>query len=330
MTKPWTDTNVLVTGAAGFLGSHLAARLVSEGAHVVALLLDDPAESNFDILGLRSRTTCVWADVADRAALERILAVYEIDCVFHLAAQAIVGVANRAPLSAFESNVRGTYVLLEACRHAPSVSRVVVASSDKAYGCQERLPYTEDSPLLAQYPYDASKACADILARCYHATYGLPVAVTRCANLYGGGDLNFSRIVPDTMRSVVAGKPPVIRSDGTPERDYLYIDDAVAAYVALARALPREDVAGRAFNFGSGEPVSVLRLVEAIISVSGHPELQPQILGTSKHGEIDRQWLDSSEAERVLGWRADTPLSEGLATTFEWYARFFHTRTNAH
>ena len=241
------------------------------------------------------------------------------DSCIHLAAQAIVGTANSSPLPTFASNVQGTWNLLEACRGCTSIERFVVASSDKAYGDQPVLPYTEEMPLAAVYPYDASKACADILARSYARTYGLPVAVTRMANIYGGGDRNASRIVPGTIVSALKGESPVVRSDGSPVRDYLYVEDAVAAYLALAERLPDPALAGEAFNFGANAPISVRELVELIIERVG-TQVSPDIQSETKlHGEIDRQYLDSSRAATLLGWRPLVGLTDGLDRTVQWY-----------
>jgi CDP-glucose 4,6-dehydratase len=287
----------LVTGAGGFVGSWLARALEERGVEVRRLSLEEGDLADPDVA---------------RAAVEGS------DTVFHLAAQAIVGRANESPVPTFESNVRGTWNLLEACR-LEGVERVVVASSDKAYGDQEVLPYTEDLPLNGLYPYDASKACADILARSYARTYGLPVAVTRMANVYGGGDLNLSRIVPGSVRSILRGEDPVIRSDGTPLRDYLYVEDAVEAYLALADSLPA--TAGEAFNFGTNSPVRVLDLVRLLIEAAGSPGgVRPRVEGVTKlHGEIDRQYLDSTKAATMLGWSARTELRDGLERTVDWY-----------
>jgi CDP-glucose 4,6-dehydratase len=318
----WSSRTVFVTGANGFLGAHLAETLAERGARVVGLLRDQPAESYFASARLQERVCVVSGDLTDIGLLERALNEYEVDTVLHVAAQAIIGAANRAPLSTFESNIRGTYMLLEACRRVGSVDRIVVASSDKAYGRQEHLPYTEEAPLEGLYPYDASKACADVIARGYHATFDLPVAVTRCANLYGPGDMNYSRIVPGVVRDVLEGRVPVIRSDGTPERDYLYITDAVAGYLTLADAVTRDDVAGEAFNLGTGRPISVLELVRLIIEKCGKADVEPDILGTAGHGEIDRQYLSSEKARLTLGWKVETDLADGLERTCRWYREY--------
>ncbi len=316
----WLDRPVFVTGCAGFLGSWLTVALVEAGASVVGLVRDAVPFSHLRRSGYQDRIAVVRGDVTDYELVERALNEYEIDTIFHLAAQTIVPIANRAPLSTFDTNVKGTWTVLEAARRSPQVTRVAVASSDKAYGAPEKLPYTEDAPLLGCYPYDVSKACADIIARAYTATYDLPVAVTRCANLYGGGDLNWSRIVPGTVRSVIRGGRPIIRSAGTFLRDYLYVKDAVHAYVTLAEHLD-EPARGAAFNFGMDAPKSVLEMVQAIIAVSDHPDLEPVVMDDAPH-EIQAQYLDSSKARRMLGWSPRYSLEEGLRETVEWYREF--------
>jgi len=317
----WLDRPVFVTGCAGFLGSWLTIALVEAGASVVGLIRDEVPFSHLRRSGYQDRIVVVHGDVTDRVTMERVLAEHEIDTIFHLAAQTIVPIANRSPLSTFETNIKGAWTMLEAARRSPKVSRVLIASSDKAYGIQEKLPYTEDAPLLGCYPYDASKACAEFIARTYVATYDLPVAVTRCANLYGGGDLNWSRVFPGTIRSVVRGERPVIRSDGTMLRDYLYVRDGVNAYLTLAEHLDGPEVKGEPFNFGMDDPKSVLEIVRTIISVSDHPELEPLVLANAPN-EIPAQYLDSSKARRVLGWAPRYSLEEGLREALEWYREF--------
>ncbi len=319
----WLDRPVFVTGCAGLLGSWLTIALVEAGASVVGLIRDEVPFSQLCRSGYQDRIAIVHGGVTDYALVERALNEYEIDTVFHLAAQTIVPIANRAPLSTFEANVKGTWTMLEAARRSPKVTRVAVASSDKAYGVHEELPYTEDAPLLGCYPYDVSKACADLIARAYAATYDLPVAVTRCANLYGGGDLNWSRLFPGTIRSVIRGERPIVRSDGTMVRDYLYVQDAVNAYLMLAGRLGEPAVRGEAFNFGMDDPKSVLEIVQAIIAVSGHPELEPVVLADAPN-EIQAQYLDSSKAHRVLGWNPRYSLEEGLRGTLGWYREFLN------
>jgi CDP-glucose 4,6-dehydratase len=321
----WRDKSILVTGAQGFIGSWLVSRLLDEGARVVVLRRDIPAESRFGIEGLEDRCDIVLGDLVDYESLVRALNEYEVKAVFHLGAQTIVGTANRSPLSTYETNIRGTYLLLEACRAVgvvgDGIERVVVASSDKAYGSHDELPYSEDFALQPRYPYDVSKAATDMIARSYAVTYGLPVAVTRLANVYGGGDFNFSRIVPDTARALVRGDRPVIRSDGTPERDYIYAPDAVDAYLAIARSLDDPEMHGRAWNAGAGRPYSVKEIVSRLIAVSGR-DVDPDIQGEgTPHGEIDRQFLDSSRIHEELGWEPRWELDDGLRETWTWYER---------
>jgi CDP-glucose 4,6-dehydratase len=289
----------------------------------VTLLRDVEPDARFNADGIAERCVHVRADLTDYEALTRALNEHDIRAVFHLAAQTIVGTANRSPLSTFETNIRGTYTLLEACRGvgvvANPVERVVVASSDKAYGRHEQLPYKEDFPLQALYPYDVSKAATDMISRSYAATYDMPIAVTRLANVYGGGDPNPSRIVPDTIAALKDGKQPVIRSDGSPERDYLYVEDAVDAYLAIAESLDDRANWGRAWNAGTGTPVSVRDLVEQLIRTAG-ADVTPDIQGQgTPHGEIDRQFLDSSAIKAELGWEPRWTLDDGLAATWRWY-----------
>jgi len=314
----WEDRNVFVTGATGLLGSTLIDRLLEQGARVVCLVRDWVPESELAISGNLARCRIVRGDLCDLDLLARTLNEHEIDTVFHLGAQTIVGTAARGPVSTFESNVRGTWLLLEACRQLPGlVQRIVVASSDKAYGAQEELPYTETSRLAGTYPYDASKSCADLIALSFHRSYGLPLAITRCGNLYGGGDLNFNRLVPGTIRSVLRGERPVIRSDGNYVRDYFYVRDAADACIALAAALPREGIVGEAFNFGNETPVSVIDMVRRITMLMERPELEPVILGEASL-EIRRQYLDCTKARTLLGFAPAFDLDRGLAETIRW------------
>ncbi len=326
----WRGKSVLVTGAGGFVGSWLTHALVGLGANVVVILRDQVGLGNFESLGLASRVHVVRGSITDYPLVERTVNEYEVDSCFHLAAQAIVGAANRSPLSTFESNIKGTWTVLEACRVNKMTERVVVASSDKAYGPQPRLPYEEDMPLLGINPYDASKVCTDVLARSYQHTYEMPLTIARCANIYGGGDVNFSRLIPGTIRSALLGEAPVVRSDGTPVRDYLYIDDAVGAYLTLGKQAARSDVRGKAFNFGSDRPISALDLVRQILEVCGRTDLVPDIQGKGTlAGEIDRQYLSSQKAGRTLGWSPRVPLDQGLPRTVEWYASDLRTRSAA-
>ncbi len=322
MAAFWQDRPALVTGATGLLGSWLARRLCDLGADVVCLVRDWVPQSEFERAGLGARVKQVRGDVCDQALLERVLGEYEVDTVFHLAAQTIVSIANRNPVSTLDANIRGTWTVLEACRRSPAVKQIVVASSDKAYGSHEDLPYTEETPLQGRHPYDVSKSCADLIAQCYAATYGTPVAVTRCGNFYGGGDLNWNRIVPGTIRSVLRGERPVIRSDGQFVRDYLYVEDGAAAYTLLAERLAEElALRGQGFNFSNETQVTVLELVERILSLMG-ADLSPEVRNEASN-EIRRQYLSARRAREVLGWRSLFPLDEGLKATIAWYRRFF-------
>jgi CDP-glucose 4,6-dehydratase len=286
---------------------------------VVALRRDVEPSSRFRKEGIDERCTIALADLGDHDALLRVLNEHDVSDVFHLAAQTIVGTANRSPLGTWEANVRGTWCLLEACRALGTVERVVVASSDKAYGSHEELPYREDFPLRPVFPYDVSKAAADLIARSYAETYGMRVAIGRLANVYGPGDLNWSRIVPDTARALARGERPVLRSDGTAERDYLYVEDAVEAYLAMAASLDRPELSGRAWNAGWGRPVPVLDVVRTLISVSGR-DVEPDIRGEGNPpGEIASQYLDSSAIRAELGWEPKWELERGLRATWEWY-----------
>lgn len=315
----WKNQKVLITGADGFIGGWLAKTLVEKGAYVVALVRDEKRESALDLHHIRKKLIVVKGDVCDYHLLKRILNEHSINYCFHLAAQALVGIANQSPLSTFETNIKGTWTILEAVRELQSkhFKGMVVASTDKAYGIHEKLPYTEESELRGLYPYDASKVCADVLARCYATMYNLPLAVTRKANIYGGGDLNFSRIVPDVIRSLIEGKELLIRSDGTPQRDYLYVEDAVEGYLTLTEQIHRPEVRGKAFNFSSGDPVSVLEMVNAVVTAYGK-EIKPRVLGEAR-GEIDAQYLANGKAQQVLGWKPQHTLEKGLAKTIEWY-----------
>jgi CDP-glucose 4,6-dehydratase len=317
----WQNRNVFVTGADGFVGGWLAKKLAEKKARVFILVRDMKTEATYKLFNLQDRVTVIQADVVDYATLERVLNEYSIDTCFHLAAQALVQVANRSPLSTFESNIKGTWNILEACRNTKTIKRVVIASTDKAYGVQKKLPYTEESPLMGLYPYDASKACVDILARSYFVSFGLPVAVTRNANTYGGGDLNFSRIIPDAIRCILQGEEFIIRSDGTPERDYLYVEDAVSGYLALAQGVGRKDVDGEAFNFGTAKPISVISLFKTIAKLCQRPKAKMKILGTAKN-EIDRQFLAINKAAKILHWKPQHTLTEGLVLTIDWYRRY--------
>ena len=316
-TSTWLDRRVLVTGGTGFLGGWLVARLNDLGASVVSVVRDWVPDSPLLESERRDDVALVSGDIRDQALLERVLGDYEIEVVFHLAAQTIVPVANRNPVETFDTNIRGTATVLEACRRSPRVRAVVVASSDKAYGAVEELPYRESSPLRPVHPYDVSKACSDLVARSYAATYDLPVAVTRAGNFFGGGDLNWSRLVPGTVRAAIRGIPPIIRSDGTPLRDYVYVEDAVDAYTLLAEALVDGRLHGEAINVSYERPLSVSAVVEAILAEAG-VDLEPVVEGTATH-EIQNQYLDASLARDRLGWTPTHEFAEGLRRTIAWY-----------
>ena len=315
----WRDRNVLITGATGLLGSWLTQSLVRIGARVTILLRDTVAQSNLISSGTIREVNVVPGDLADYQTVLRAVNEYEIDTVFHLGAQTIVGTASRSALSTFESNIRGTWNLLEACRACLKlVRRVVVASSDKAYGSHATLPYTEETPLQGRFPYDVSKSCADLLAFSYFESYGLPVGVTRCGNLFGGGDLNFSRIVPGTIRSAFRDDRPIIRSDGKFVRDYFYVEDACEAVITLAEQLDRPEVQGQAFNFGNEKPLSVIELVNRILALMERPDLEPVVLNEASN-EIREQYLDCGKARSLLGWRPQFAMDDGLKRTIRWY-----------
>lgn len=318
----WRDRAVLVTGCTGLLGSWLTHELLTQGAQVVGLIRDGVPKTNFVRLGLRERMGVVQGPLEDYALLERTLNEYEIEAVFHLAAQTIVGTANRSPLSTFEANIRGTWNLLEACRNSPLVQRVLVASSDKAYGAQPDLPYREEAPLQGRHPYDVSKSCADLIAQAYWHTYRLPVCVTRCGNLFGGGDLNFSRIVPGTIRSALRDEEVVIRSDGRMRRDYIYVQDAVDGYLLLAEKMLEAGCRGEAFNFSQERPQTVIEMAAAILRLMGQPERPLRILGQT-HGEIPDQFLAADKARGRLGWAPRRDFEQGLRETIAWYEEYF-------
>jgi len=322
MTTPfWQDRPTFVTGATGLLGSSLVRRLMEAGADVVCLVRDWVPQSDFVRSGLIERVKVVRGDVRDQALLERVLGEYEIDAVFHLAAQTIVSIANRNPVLTLETNIAGTWTLLEASRRSPSVKAIILASSDKAYGDHEKLPYNETAALQGRHPYDVSKSCADLIAQAYAVTYKTPVAITRCGNFYGGGDLNWNRIVPGTIRSVLRSQRPVIRSDGKYIRDYFYIEDGAAAYMLLAERLGASpELRGEAFNFSNEVQVTVLDLVKRILKLMGSG-LEPEIRNEATN-EILHQYLSAEKARRVLGWKPLFTLDDGLQATIEWYRGF--------
>ena len=318
----WAGRRVLVTGATGIVGYWLVKALVDYKAHVVALVRNPNPRSALYYSGLIDKVEVAAGRLEDFHCLHDTINRYEIEVVFHLGAQTIVQTANRAPLQTFEANVRGTYNLLEACRDLdPMVSAIVIASSDKAYGDVETLPYTETMPLNGKHPYDVSKSCTDLISISYHHSYGLPVSVTRCGNIYGGCDLNWSRIVPGTIRAFLDGDRPVIRSDGQALRDYIYVKDVVRAYIAVAEQLSREEVRGEAFNFSTDKPLRVLEVVKAVQDVMACGHIEPDVQNTASR-EIAEQHLSSSKAHEILNWSAQFDLREGLQETVDWYRHY--------
>jgi CDP-glucose 4,6-dehydratase len=318
----WVNKNVFVTGCTGLLGSWLTEELIKSEANVVALVRDHVPRSRIYSEAIIDKLNVISGSLEDYYVIERALNEYEIEIVFHLAAQTIVPIANNNPLSTFESNIKGTWVLLEACRRNRQVKKIIVASSDKAYGDQKILPYTEEMPLMGRNPYDVSKSCADLISQMYFHHFGLPVCVTRCGNLFGGGDLNFNRIVPGTIRSVFYNERPIIRSDGKYVRDYFYVKDAAKAYMLLAEKLDDTNIVGQIFNFGNDIPMTVLEITAEILSLMGRSDIEPIILNKAK-GEISEQYLSSKKAREMLGWEPNYSLTEGLAETIEWYKNYF-------
>jgi|AACY02.14.fsa_nt_gi CDP-glucose 4,6-dehydratase len=322
MNNFWKDRNTLVTGASGLLGGWVAKKLHEDGANVICLIRDEVPHSELVRSGLVNKVTVVKGDICDQSLMERVLGEHEIDTVMHLAAQAIVGIANRNPVTTFEANIQGTWSVLEACRRSPLVRSVVVASSDKAYGDQKILPYYEDTPLQGLHPYDVSKSCADLITHSYAHTYGLPVAITRCGNFYGGGDLNWNRIVPGTIRSIINGEKPIIRSDGNFTRDYLYVEDGAAAYMLLAEELIKNpSLKGEAFNISNEHPITVIELVDKIL-LQMDSSLAPEIRNEASN-EIREQYLDANKFKNMLNWTPSFDLESGIKETVQWYLDFF-------
>ena len=318
----WRDRSVLVTGATGLVGGWVVRQLLAADADLVCIVRDWVPRSELVASGLLERTRVVRGDIRDQETLERALGEYEVATVLHLAAQTTVGVANRNPVSTLDTNIRGTWALLEACRRSPAVQQIVIASSDKAYGDQEVLPYTEDTPVRGRNPYDVSKSCADLIGQMYAKTYGLPVCITRCGNFFGGGDLNWNRLVPGTIRSVLRGERPVIRSDGQYTRDYLYVEDGARAYLTLAEQMAATPaLAGEVFNFSYEQQMTVLELVARLLDVMGS-RLEPDVRNEASH-EIRDQYLDAAKARRMLGWTPGFTLEAGLRETVDWYTRYF-------
>jgi CDP-glucose 4,6-dehydratase len=321
MSEFWRDRSVLVTGCTGLLGNWLVAELLERGALVTGLVRDLVPQSRLYAGEWYRQINIVRGCVEDLPTVERAINEYEVDTVFHLAAQTIVGVANREPLATFETNIKGTWNILEACRRVGGVSRIVIASSDKAYGDQLVLPYSETTPLQGEHPYDVSKSCADLISRAYYVSYGLPVCITRCGNFYGGGDLNFNRIVPSTIRAALREKPVVIRSDGTFIRDYFYAKDGVLAYLHLAEQMDRKEILGEAFNFSNELQISVRGMVDKVLELMDKTHLEPVVLNRAKN-EIKHQYLSADKARKMLGWESKYSLEEGLKETIEWYKKF--------
>jgi len=317
----WLDRPTFVTGGTGLVGSWLVRRLIDAGADVICLVRDWVPQSELVRAKLIDQVKIVRGDIRDREVVERTLGEYEIDTVIHLAAQTIVTIANRNPLSTFETNIAGTWNLLEACRRSPKVRQIVVASSDKAYGDQETLPYNESTPLQGQHPYDVSKSAADLIANTYAVSFDLPVAITRCGNFYGGGDLNWNRIIPGTIRSILRGQNPIIRSDGKYIRDYFYVEDGAAAYMLLAEKLAEHpEIKGEAFNFSNEIQVTVSEIVERILKLM-NSNLKPEILNEVQN-EIRHQYLSAEKARRILNWQPLFSLEQGLNKTITWYQDF--------
>lgn len=323
----WAGRSVFVTGGTGLVGSWLVKKLLAAGAQVALLVKDTHPLSEISRSGDMARVAVTYGTLEDFGTLEHVINLHDVDTVFHLGAQTQVLAAHRFPLQTFEANVRGTYNLLEACRvHPELVKRIVVASTDKAYGAQKVLPYTEATPLEARSSYDVSKSCADLISQSYSHTYGLPLAITRFGNVYGGGDWNQNRIVPHTICSLAQGRRPIMRSDGTPLRDYIYVEDVAEAYMRLAERLDDPAVVGQAFNFSHGVPVSVLQIVATLRKLMGREDLQPLIQNTAR-GEIPEQYLDATKAKRLLQWTPRFGLDEGLQHTIAWYLAFLGTQS---
>ncbi|WP_055076145.1 GDP-mannose 4,6-dehydratase [Pseudanabaena sp. 'Roaring Creek'] len=328
MNNFWQNRSVFITGCTGLLGSWMTQELVERGAKVVGLVRDWTPQSRLFQMGLEKKIVTVYGRVEDLSILERIVNEYEVETVIHLAAQTIVGVANREPLSTFESNIKGTWNVLEACRRVGKVGRIIVASSDKAYGYQEFMPYSENNPLRGEHPYDVSKSCADLICHAYYKSYHLPVCVTRCGNFYGGGDLNFNRIVPDTICSTLRDRPVVIRSDGSYIRDYFYVRDGVFAYLHLAEQMDRPEILGEAFNFSNEIQISVLEIVRKILTLMDKEHLQPTILNQA-HNEIEHQYLSAAKARQILNWSPVYSLEEGLKEAIAWYTDFLASKSSS-
>jgi len=322
MINFWKDKNVFITGGAGFIGTWIIKELVDKGAEVYCLVKEMPKESNFTGLGLDKKVSLIYGDILDINSLKLFFEKYNIDSVFHLAAQPLVQLALKFPLETIETNVMGTLNVLEACRLNPRIKRILIASTDKAYGSSEKLPYDETFPLRGEYPYDVSKSCVDLISHAYGKTYNMPVAITRCSNVYGGGDLNFDRIVPETIKHILFNENISIRSSGKFKREFFYVKDAAHAYVVLAEKIEELGLKGEAFNFGTDKPVVILDLVKNIIDISERKDVKIDILDIAK-AEIKDQYLSSEKARKILKWEPKYNLEEGLKETFNWYKEYF-------
>lgn len=316
----WKNRSVFVTGGTGFLGVWLTEKLVALGANVTVLVRDWTPNAPFFLENISQKVNIVRGSLEDASSVERAISEYECETVFHLAAQPIVSVANRHPVATFEANIQGTWNLLEACRKLDHVKRIVIASSDKAYGDHDILPYNEDFALQGRHPYDVSKSCADLIALTYHHTYKLPITITRCGNLFGARDMNFSRIIPGTVKSLYEGEIPIIRSDGSPKRDYVHVADIADAYLLLAEKMENPEVVGKAYNFGTGEPLSVLELTQKILTAAGS-DIEPKVLNEAK-GEILHQYLNPERAIKELGWQPVCSIDQRLKETVDWYNNY--------
>jgi CDP-glucose 4,6-dehydratase len=326
LTQYWKEKNIFVTGATGLLGPTLVKDLLSQQANVFVLIRDAVPNSLFFQESLDKKVNLVFGDLLDFNLLQRVLNEFDINTVFHLGAQAIVGIANRSPISTFRSNIEGTWNLLEACRLSPWIKKIVVASSDKAYGAQKVLPYTEEAPMQGRHPYDVSKSCTDLISQSYFHTYKLPVCVTRCGNFFGPGDLHFNRIIPGTIWSVLNNQRPVIRSNGLFVRDYIYVKDVAHAYMTLAKKMDDASIVGECFNFSTDQPFNVLEIVDLILEVMDRKDLQPIILNQANN-EIPEQHLSSAKARKDLGWETKFGVKVGMQETVQWYRDFFGKRT---
>ena len=318
----WQDKKVFITGGTGFVGTWLVKELVEKGAAVHCLVKELPAGSNFTKLGLDKKVTLLFGDVLDKEFLKLSFNKYQIDTVFHLAAQPLVQIALKNPSETLEINIMGTVNILEACRLTPGVKSIVIASSDKAYGSSEKLPYDESHRLKGEYPYDVSKSCTDLIAQTYGKTYSLPIGITRCSNIYGGGDLNFDRIIPETIKHILFNEDILIRSNGKFVREFFYVKDAAHCYVLLAEKVVELNFKGEAFNFGTDTPIRILDLVTEIIEVSVRKDIKVNILDTAK-AEIKDQYLSSKKAKEILHWSPEYSLKRGLKETYDWYKEYF-------